>query len=231
MTKKAIFLYDKTGIMAAPWLDDGYECWCFDGQHPRGVTRDGNWVKVGMYLEPHAKLHYAQKIVDMVGSGVCFVFGFPECTDLTSAGAKHFENKRDFNKLFQAEAIELADLVRVVGNLYGCAWGFENPVGAISTQYRKYDFSFHPCEYGGYLPANDEHPLYPEIYPGRDAYNKNTCIWHGNGFKEPKKKPVKPLHKDNPGWKLCGGKSVKTKNIRSATPRGFSHAVKIANSQ
>jgi len=46
--KKAVFLYDFTGLMAEPWLADNFECWCFDGQHPRGVTRDGNHVKVGM---------------------------------------------------------------------------------------------------------------------------------------------------------------------------------------
>lgn len=229
--KKAIFLFDYTGIMAKPWLDDGYECWCFDGQHPRGITQEGNHIKVGMYLEAHSKLHYAERIFDIVGDGVELVFGFPECTDLTNAGAKHFSGKRGFNSLFQAEAIELADLVRVVGNLYGCAWAFENPVGAISTQYRDYDFSFNPCDYGGYLPPNDKHPIYPNIYPGQDAYNKNTCIWHGNGFKEPRKRPITPKFKENPGWKLCGGKSIKTKNIRSATPRGFAFAVKQSNSR
>jgi len=40
--KKAIFLFDYTGIMAKPWLDAGYECWCFDGQHSRGISRNGN---------------------------------------------------------------------------------------------------------------------------------------------------------------------------------------------
>jgi len=34
---------------------------------------------------------------------------------------------------------------------------------------------------------------------------------------------------DFAGWKNCGGKSIKTKNIRSATPRGFAKAVFIAN--
>ena len=41
---KAIFLYDLTGVMAAPWLEAGYECWRFDGQHPAGITRNGNDV-------------------------------------------------------------------------------------------------------------------------------------------------------------------------------------------
>ena len=36
-------------------------------------------------------------------------------------------------------------------------------------------------------------------------------------------------HKNNPGWKKCGGKSTRTKNIRSATPRGFAQAVFEAN--
>jgi len=30
-------------------------------------------------------------------------------------------------------------------------------------------------------------------------------------------------------WGKLGGKSVKTKNIRSATPRGFAKAVALAN--
>lgn len=227
--KKAIFLFDYTGIMAAPWLAAGYECWCFDGQHDRGITRDGNHVKVGMYLEPNAKLLNAKKITELVGLGVQFVFGFPECTDLTVAGAKHFETKRQFNELFQLEAQELADLVRCVGVLSGSPWAFENPVSVISSQYRKPDFQFHPCDFGGYLSKDDVHPFYPEVYPGQDAYKKNTCIWMGNGFKQPKVKRVEPLSDDNPGWKHCGGKSTKTKNIRSATPRGFAIAVFQAN--
>ena len=227
--KKAIFLFDYTGIMAQPWLDAGYECWCFDGQHKRGITREGNSVKVGMTFEAYGKLTFAKRIVDMVGPGVVHVFGFPECTDLTNAGTKHLQSKRDFNPLFQLEAIELCDLVRVVGVLARCRWAFENPKGAVSTQYRPYNFRFDPADYGGYLPEDDKHPLSPEIYPPQDAYNKDTCIWSGGGYKQPKLKRIEPLEKENPGWKKCGGKSQKTRNIRSATPRGFAIANFEAN--
>ncbi|WP_207774940.1 hypothetical protein [Serratia liquefaciens] len=89
--RKVIFLYDVTGLMAQPWLDAGYECWCFDGQHPEGVTRTGNHVKVGMWFCAADKLGQAKNISDIVGSGVVLVIGFPECTDLTVAGARHFE--------------------------------------------------------------------------------------------------------------------------------------------
>jgi hypothetical protein len=227
--KKAIFLYDFTGLMAQPWLDAGYECWLFDGQHESGVKRDGNLVKVGMWFH-HDQIHqHAAEIAGMVGSGVEMVFGFPECTDLTVAGAKHWMKKRDVNSRFQVEAFDLAMLVCVVGQCCNSKWAFENPIGALSTLYRKPDFLFHPCDFGGHLPEGDIHPVYPQIYPGRDAYNKRTCIWSGGGFIEPGRKRIEPLSKDNPGWKLCGGKSLKTKNIRSATPRGFAIAVYEAN--
>lgn len=45
--KKAIFLFDYTGIMARPWADAGYLCYCFDGQHPEGVTLSDQHKKLG----------------------------------------------------------------------------------------------------------------------------------------------------------------------------------------
>lgn len=222
---KVVFLYDFTGFMAAPWLAAGYECWCFDGQHPSGVTRCGNLVTVGMWFDAYKVKEHTEAIKALVGGGVVLVFGFPECTQLTVAGARHWESKRKVNPNFQVEAMQLADLVRQVGDAYGCPWAFENPVGALSTMYRKPNFKFDPYHYGGYLPLDDKHPLYPEVYPSRDRYQKGTCIWSGNGFKEPIRKPLARTMLVNPGWACCGGKSLRTKNIRSATPRGFARAV------
>jgi len=228
--KTAVFLYDYTGIMAQPWLDAGYECWSFDGQHAPGITREGNHFKVGMWFDAYKIFNNADEIVRMVGS--CeFVFGFPECTQLAVSGAAHFEKKRKANPMFQYEAVQLAHLVRVVGDAFGCVWAMENPVSVLSTMWRKPDFSFHPYEYGGYLPVYDTHPEYPDYIKPRDAYPKKTCIWHSVGFSVPERKPV---HCD-PGYsdqhKKLGGKSLKTKNIRSATPRGFAKAVFDANSR
>ena len=235
--KKAVFLFDYTGIMAKPWADAGYLCYCFDGQHPKGVTPGDhvNILNIGLWFIdqfafPSGELKNLERIKRFTGGGVSFVFGFPECTDLTVAGARHFEKKRKKNPKFQLEAMQLVKMVELVGDGLDCSWGIENPVGVISTMWRKPDFKFNPCDYSGYLSEDDEHPLYSGIYPKRDLYNKNTCIWHGNGFIEPVKKRVEPLFKDNPGWKFCGGKSLKTKNIRSATPRGFAQAVFEANS-
>jgi hypothetical protein len=227
--KKAVFLFDKTGLMAEPWLNAGYECWLFDGQHKTGINRDGNLVKVGMWFSPGEIQNHSNEIFEIVGDGVKFVFGFPECTDLAVSGAAHFTRKRRENSNFQNDAASLAMMVELVGDKLGCAWGAENPVSVLSTLWRKPNFSFHPWEFGGYLPNDDKHPLYPEYIKPRDAYPKKTCIWCGNGFVEPVKKPVsvEPGYSDQ--HKKLGGKSLKTKNIRSATPRGFAIAVYEAN--
>jgi len=226
--KKAVFLYDYTGIMAKPWLDAGYECWLFDGQHEPGVTRDGNLVKVGMWFDAYNIFNHADEIYKMVGD-CCFVFGFPECTDLAVSGAAHFAKKLEANPLCQYEAVQLAHLVHVVAGKFKCKWGIENPISVMSSIWRKPDFIFNPFEYGGYLSENDIHPTYPDYIKPRDAYPKKTCIWHGGGFVEPIKKPVlcDPGYSDQ--HKKLGGKSLKTKNIRSATPRGFAKAVFDSN--
>lgn len=227
--KKAIFLYDFTGYMAKPWIEAGYECWCFDGQHEPGVTREGLHIKVGMWFFPEGLEYQAAIVRDLVGDNVEFVFGFPECTHLAVSGAAHFAKKLEADPDIQNNAAKLAKLVEYVGNACGCKWGAENPVSVLSTLWRKPDFSFHPWEYGGYLPEFDSHPEYPDYIKPRDAYPKKTCIWHGNGFVEPERIPV-PVDKGySDQHKKLGGKSLKTKNIRSATPRGFAKAVYEAN--
>lgn len=228
--KKAIFLYDYTGLMAQPWLDAGYECWLFDGQHEAGMHREGNLVKVGMWFDAGLINEHAKYISSVVGDNVSMVFGFPECTHLAVSGAAHFAKKLADNPRIQIDAAKLAMLVEKVGDECGSSWAAENPVSVLSTLWRKPNFTFHPWEFGGYLPEEDIHPIYPDYIKPRDAYPKKTCIWCGGGFAEPVRIPVsvEPGYSDQ--HKKLGGKSLKTKNIRSATPRGFAKAVFLANS-
>lgn len=231
---KAIFLFDYTGIMAKPWADAGYLCYCFDGQHSKGVSKSihENILICGMWFNNKVNGELStidvDKIKSIVGDECAFVFGFPECTDLAVSGAAHFASKRNNNPSFQDEAmtlVKLVKLVKLVGDEYKCPWALENPVSVISSLWRKPDYIFHPFEYGGYLPKDDVHPFYPEYIKPRDAYPKKTCIWAGGGFVMPEIKPVEcdPGYSDQ--HKKLGGKSLKTKNIRSATPRGFALAV------
>lgn len=230
--KKAVFLFDFTGIMAKPWADAGYLCYCFDGQHPLGVSKSQheNILNVGMWFSNEITGDISQldvdKIKSIVGDSCDFVFGFPECTHLAVSGAAHFKKKLDLNPFFQDEAMVL---VKLVGDEYGCKWALENPISVISSLWRKPDYMFHPYEYGGYLPVIDEHPIYPEYIKPRDSYPKKTCIWSGGGFCMPEKKPVAVTPGYSDQHNKLGGKSLKTKNIRSATPRGFAIAVFESN--
>lgn len=228
--RKAIFLYDLTGIMAKPWADAGYECWLFDGQHPAGVHRgEDGVVRVGMWFDADRTSEHADWIASVVGEGVAIVFGFPECTHLAVSGAAHFAKKLADDPRIQEKAKLLARLVEQVGVVTCARWAAENPVSVLSTLWRKPDYSFHPYEYGGYLPEGDVHPLYPDYIAPRDAYPKKTCIWSGGGFIMPAKRPVSCPQGYSAQHRKLGGKSVRTKNIRSATPRGFARAVFEAN--
>ena len=167
---------------------------------------------------------------------VRLILSFPSCTDLAISGARHFQAKAAANPSYRAEAMALVYMARDIGEAYGVPYAIENPVSVISSEWRKPNHIFQPCDFGGYLPEDDTSP-YPDIIPARDAYTKKTCLWTGNGFVMPEARPVDPVkYQDRNGlnysalhWKL-GGKSLRTKNIRSATPRGFAKAVFAANS-
>ena len=90
--KKAVFLFDYTGIMAQPWADAGYLCYCFDGQHPLGTSKSSheNIINVGMWFSNELTGDISgldvDKIKDITGDNVDFLFGFPECTHLAVSG-------------------------------------------------------------------------------------------------------------------------------------------------
>lgn len=220
MQKVIISLCDYTGIMVKPWVDAGYYAVLVDPQHEAHSTI-GNIERLPMTV-----LEAMPRLVEIMRTmQVRFVAGFPPCTDVAVSGAAHFESKAAKDKHFQAKAALVAEQCRVIGALSGAPWFFENPVSVFASIFGKPDCTFNPFDFGGYLPEDDQHPDYPEIIASRDAYPKKTCLWTGNGFELP---PVKPVHV-RPGYSdqhhKLGGKSMKTKNIRSATPRGFAQAV------
>ena len=233
--KTAIFLYDRSGIMAQPWLDKGYRCVLIDGQHEDGIHADPDnpmLIRWGMWIDSWNGTIGLVKDITEAFYGIVFVFGFPECTHLAVSGATHFKSKIACDPDIQLKALTNALLVRDLGVVANCPWAFENPVSVISTMYRKPNFYFHPYEYGGWIKEEDSiHPCYPDHIAPRDAYPKKTGIWSGNGFIQPTTKPVEPEDGYSRQHRMLGGKSLKTKNIRSATPRGFARAVSFFNGE
>ena len=219
----AVFLFDLTGIMAQPWLDAGYTCYIVDIQHPSGVHQD---KKEPLLFRVGADLRHGWLPPSEIVGRIAFVGAFPECTNVAVSGAAHFLNKGPRSLSL---SLDLFATSKELGDWSGAPYFIENPVSTFSTYCGKPDYVFNPYEYGGYLPEDDRHPRWPEYIAARDAYPKKTCLWVGNGFVMPEKKPVTPEDGYSRQHKKLGGKSQKTKNIRSATPRGFARGVFEAN--
>ena len=225
-------LYDYTGEAVRPWAKDGYECHCYDIQHDdtKVIYFEGG----GSIHFKHADLHNIDNMLDLCDIyktwNVLFGMAFPVCTDMAVSGATHFKTKAEADPLFQDKAVAYAVWCSELFEDLGVPYFIENPVSVLSTKWRKPDHSFHPYQFGGYIPeVQADHPRWPEYIAARDAYPKKTCLWVGNGFKMPKHKAVDPVAGYSTQHLKLGGKSMKTKNIRSATPRGFALAVYEAN--
>lgn len=200
MTKDAIIsLCDYTGIFTQPWRDAGYKAIHIDPQ------RDDN----GTILEMIPVIREA-----VLSGRVAFVAGFPPCTDVAVSGSRHFAAKRDKDIHFQAKAALVAEQCRMIGEISGAPWFFENPVSVFSSIFGKPNYTFNPHDYTGYCD--------------NDNYTKKTCLWTGGGFVMPK--PLRDLslglpddriHKAPPGPNRA--------NFRSATPVGFARAVFESN--
>ena len=234
-----ISLYDFTGEACKPWAEAGYECYAFDIQHSKENVNTNTFVgSKGSITYVHADLHdfNTHKDIFMQFSGRKVVFGmaFPVCTDMAVSGAAHFKRKAERDPEFQTRAVQYAVWCGELFEDLGVPYFVENPVSVLATKWRKPDYSFHPYEYGGYIPDTEaEHPRWPEYIAPRDAYKKKTCLWTGGGFEMPDKVAVDSEKYHGNGYSTAmmklGGKSQRTKDIRSATPRGFAKAVFTSN--
>ena len=234
MGRIVISLYDFTGEAVRPWALAGYECHIYDIQHPYGPHKQRVGSKGGSITTHRKDLHRTETFEGLLreyeGKPVVFGMGFPVCTDMAVSGAAHFKRKAEANPSFQTDAVGYAVDCADFFEALGVPYFIENPVSVLATQWRKPDYNFHPYQYGEYLDDHEAvHPRWPEYIADRDAYTKKTCLWTGGGFVMPVKIPTcKPTGYSTQHLKL-GGKSQRTKDIRSATPRGFAKAIYETN--
>lgn len=214
MTPAAVFLCDLTGRMAEPWAAAGVQCWCVDTQHSIRCHH----VVVGNYHKGSIHFVWGDVRSWRPPSGVRVIFGaaFPPCTHVANSGARDFATK---GGMMLRDALETFEACRQALAWSGAPYMVENPSGVLSSvpHIGKPDYRFHPCDYAGWLPKEEQ---------DAEAYTKLTCLWTGNGFVMPDRKPVAPalgsmMHTLPP--------SDDRADIRSATPRGFARAVFAAN--
>ena len=231
-----ISLYDFTGEALKPWAEAGYTCWAFDIQHDIKPLREDHGEGCIMYMQ--MDLHQPKSMRRLYNwfkvhkDSLTFGMAFPVCTDMAVSGAAHFKRKAERDPDFQNKAVGYARDCAFFFEVLGVPYFIENPVSVLATKWRKPNHSFHPYEYGEYLDDHEAvHPRWSDYIADRDAYTKKTCLWTGGGFVMPTKIPTcKPTGYSTQHLKL-GGKSQRTKDIRSATPRGFAKAVHEFNAR
>ncbi len=141
------------------------------------------------------------------------VLAAPPCTHFAGSGAMWWKGKGT-EKLLEGLSVVDACL-RIIYWGKPKFWVLENPVGRLVHYLGKPKMYFNPCDYG-------------------DAYTKKTCLW--GEFNIPEKNPVKPIFMTTKNGKRyspvaynTGGKSERTKMLRSITPPGFAKAFFEAN--
>jgi len=230
-----LILFNSSRYAPQPWLDDGRvnvvsvdysetdhsDSHEFSWAHPSHYRLDIDLSQLGAKQDILLGFH------DLGLAAPSLVISFPPCTDLAVSGARHFEAKLQRDPHCQTRAVTMAQLAAQ----FNCPYVLENPVSVLATLWRKPDAYVHPWEFTGYIGGDEViHPEFPGIIPDGDMYNKKTCLWFGNGFIMPRKlHRGSPTATKNPGWEKLGGKSARTKYIRSLTPRGLSRAIYHAN--
>lgn len=181
-----------------------------------------------------------------LGGPVVGILMAPPCTDFTVSGnqwwpAKDADGRTEASVAIVRECLACKDAAKATLRF----WVLENPAGRLAKlvpELGKARTSFNPCDHAGL--ADD---------PQSEAYTKLTMLWGEFNPKLPKA-PLEPrfieqLHVDFPVepsglvsrlgkfvkrrgswmWAKLGGKSEKTKELRSETPQGFARAFASAN--
>ena len=140
-TMKVLAAFEISGKIRDAFLARGHDAWSCDVQwsdHPQHIQSDALVV---------------------LRRGWDLVIACPPCTHIAASGARWFAQKRADGR--QQDAIEFFNSV-----VWGCKrhsshWAIENPIGIMSTYYRKPDQIIHPWQFG-------------------HGETKATCLWLGN---------------------------------------------------
>ena len=159
----------------------------------------------------HPEWHLQQDVLPLLSQSWDMIIAFPPCTYLTAAGVRWFDEARygDSAKQRKRDRQKALEFVLTIFNAPAAKIAIENPVGFLSTLWRRPDQIIQPWQFG-------------------DSYNKATCLWL-KGLP-----PLKPTKRVSRGEirRLGHGKTESTwytqnKGRRSKTFPGI--AVAMAN--
>lgn len=199
-----------TGAWSRPYAKAGYDVLIID---PQDIREDTTAKHLSFTVENYFEWCNAMSKIRSGHLPIQGILCAPPCTHFSGSGAQYWKAKdadgrTDEHLAIVDACLDLVDLFEPVW------WVLENPVGRLAKLRQNRLGSpvvrFQPYEYG-------------------DPWTKKTCLW-GN-FTIPKKNPVEPIKSTKQGsWtQKLGGKSERTKRLRSITPQGFAQAFFEAN--
>jgi site-specific DNA-cytosine methylase len=209
--KRILDLCGGTGAWSRPYAEAGYDVLIID---PQDIRENTNAKQLPFDVENYLEwCLWAQSVSLGEQLPTQGILCAPPCTHFSGSGAQYWKAKDADGRTDEHLAIVDAclDIIELFDPVW---WILENPVGRLPklrpNRLGKPLMRFQPYEYG-------------------DPWTKRTCLW-GN-FTIPKQNVVEPIRSTKQGsWtQKLGGKSERTKRLRSITPQGFAKAFFEAN--
>ena len=123
------------------------------------VTKEMRGLGIEAYscdIEPcsggHPEWHIQGDVTPLLKQSWDMVIAFPPCTDLAVSGARWFKEKQADGRQYKSIDFFL-QFTRL-----SCKWAIENPIGIMSTKFRKPDQIIQPWQFG-------------------HGETKATCLW------------------------------------------------------
>jgi hypothetical protein len=175
----------------------------------------------GAWSAPYKKAGYAVKLITLPDNDVRTyippdnaygILAAPPCTDFSVSGAQYWKQK-DKDGRTEASLEIVKKCLAIIQKCKPVFWCLENPVGRLPKL----------------LPEIGK-PWYFQPYWFGDGYTKKTGLW-GSFNKPQRTNEIEPERVCKQGsWLMkLGGKSERTKRLRSVTPTGFAQAFYEAN--
>ena len=237
--KTLLSLFDESGEWSKPFYDAGWNVINWD-------IKISEFMDINLIEDAETALELFENVDGIIAA--------PPCTDFACSGNQYWKFKDEDGRTRKSldlvdQVLRLVDLFRPTDPTYDGIffWAIENPVGRMGRLVGLDNpYYFNPWEFAGwnhvspkdklrlnrirdkngYDVTNEENEFVLKI----GAYTKKTGLW-GEFNRNMEKKPILPVKTSPQGSPLqrLGGKSAKTKELRSKTPSGFSKAFYEAN--
>lgn len=176
---KVLIACEESQVVCSAFRARGHEAYSCDTLPTRGA---------------HPEWHIQDDVLKHLNDGWDMMIAFPPCTHLAVSGARWFKDKR-------CQQIDAVNFFLRVANVPIEKIAIENPIGIMSTKYRKPDQIVQPWQFG-------------------HGETKATCLWLKN---LPKLKPTKivegrenRVHRMAPGPNRARDRAITYQGIADA---------------